>query len=389
MCKRETKGKASIQCVTCAGWVHLTTGNTPADKQCTPITKQETINKVTIMNFRCGECRLNHSIREDEDAGPEVEVNPNEDPKSPSANGNTPRGNPKRDLKVTFGDGGKITGIKKMEEMLKKLEDLPNETDLSKQIDVLTHSMTFIARQYDIIVELQKRVSVLEGRVKTMKRIEPASNTGNRTHEPHPARRDVIISPVPKVQGEDTLKVSLEVLKLVGCDTEAVNIESVERFRSKASSLPHYIKIRFKNEDMKIKAIKGSRAKKIKVGQLVDNIESNLSHFTDASKLRLSYNKSDVGNWSIFINESVSKECKKVLDAALLLKKSGKLLRVWTQNNRVHVVEKEGNNPVAVHSITFLERTYGPIPETPVTLATDQVHARGSGEGEDNTVYTD
>lgn len=335
------------------------------------MTKKEALKKTVVLNFRCGKCRLEHSINLEE-VDPVAKPNEN----------NSKMGNSGKYATVVPNS----SGLKKMESVLHQLEELPNETDLRKQVDVLTSSMTFIAQQYDTILELQKRVCTLESKIKLTGQGPPGREPrgpNRHSRDPHPARRDVVISQIPRMQEEKLENVALEVLRVVGCEAMEEDIESVERFASKATGEKHFIKIRFRREETKIKAIKCSRAKKAKVGQLIENIKKDTTRFTDASKIRFSTQRTDYMDWAIFINESVSKECKKILDSALRLKRSGRVASVWTNNNRVHLIEKEGANVSVIHSLDFLQRTFGPIPQAPSSTGTERQHV------DEQTIYTD
>lgn len=218
-CSKETSGTCAIQCAVCAGWVHLSTARTPTDRQCTTVTVQESKREEVVMNFRCYDCRLNHSVR----------------------NGDFSDENPSNGEKKT-------SGIHNMSDVLYQLQDVITEVESTKQIQVLTSSMIFMASQFDQIQQLQRRVAKLELMATKYESTKSHDTVKTSTH---PARKDVIISQIPTIQGENVKKVAMAVLETVGCSVQEEEIVQVERFQAKSNGCSNYLKVRFVSETQK------------------------------------------------------------------------------------------------------------------------------------------
>lgn len=226
------------------------------------------------------------------------------------------------------------------ERVLSKIENMEKKWD--KRMDQFESIIQMCSAQIDDVTNLKKKVKGLEDRLRNLEKTPRQQES---------QFRDVIITNVPPMEGEVTTNVAHAVFESLSASVSAEDIQSASRFESEANKTKKYfLKVRLSSSEIKGKVIKAARAAKASLKDL------NLS-----SKIKLPFKNEnelppDFQAAPIFVNESVTRETKSLLQKTLKLKKEGKLHTVWTYQNRVYVRKSKDAKPFPINGEEELSR---------------------------------
>lgn len=226
------------------------------------------------------------------------------------------------------------------ERVLSKIENMEKKWD--KRMDQFESIIQMCSAQIDDVTNLKKKVKGLEDRLRNLEKTPRQQES---------QFRDVIITNVPPMEGEVTTNVAHAVFESLSASVSAEDIQSASRFESEANKTKKYfLKVRLSSSEIKGKVIKAARAAKASLKDL------NLS-----SKIKLPFKNEnelppDFQAAPIFVNESVTRETKSLLQKTLKLKKEGKLHTVWTYQNRVYVRKTKDAKPFPINGEEELPR---------------------------------
>lgn len=218
--------------------------------------------------------------------------------------------------------------------VLKKLDDM--ETKWEKRMNQFQAAVDMCSAQVDDITKLKVEVSQLAKRIKTL---EKAPNQSTET------QKEVIISNVPPLQKEETVKIARAIFSSLEAGIEESEVRQASRFQTgTGETTRHFIKVKLSNHESKGKVIKAARAAKANLKDLQLCVKTGLT-FENSDTLGKDFLLTPV-----FINEAVSKETRLLLRAAIALKKEKKIHTTWTYQDRVYIRKEPQARPVAINS---------------------------------------
>ena len=304
-------GKTSTECASCGEMIEKELGVTCSSchairhmkKKCAGLSKMafEKDNRL-IKNYVCEQCKK----ISDSESGSDEESDSEDD---------GPRSN---ELKM----------------VLSHLTRL--ETRMEKRLNQFQAVVEMCSMQIDDITELKSKVSKIHER---LKKLESAPKLAESKH------REVIISNVPPMEGENTTKLAMHIFEGMESGLEPTAVQTASRFESsRDGETRFFMKVLMANDEAKGKVIKAARAAKSNLKDL-NLVQKTGSNFVNVLTLR-----ADFLSAPIFVNEAVSRSTKALLTAAIKLKREKNLHTVWTYLDKVYVRKQKDAKPRVIDS---------------------------------------
>lgn len=203
-----------------------------------------------------------------------------------------------------------------------------------KRMDQFQAVIEMFSAKIDEVSELKTRVAQLSERVKALEKLPRQSNE----HQ-----RDVIISNVPPLENEDTLKLVGTIFKSLQSDLKDGDVLRATRFESKNTDNKRYfLKVKLVSDQAKGSVIKAARAARATLSDLQIKQKTGVSFENEQTLPK------EFLNAPIYINEATFRETRTILNAAIRLKREKKLHAVWTYFDKVYVRKEQKSSPVGI-----------------------------------------
>lgn len=164
---------------------------------------------------------------------------------------------------------------------------------------------------------------------------------------------EIIISNVPEVKKEDTVKMAECVLEALDPELPKDSVIKATRFTAKNG--PRYIKVEVASSRLKEALVIASKKKKLALKDLsLSSKVKSVSRVSPPEWLDPLATGKLLENGRVFLNVSVSRHTRSLFLAALKLKINGSILTAWTWRNEVYYKTSPDGNPIRCSSIEQL-----------------------------------